>query len=305
MRIDVNRPSLNNDKVAPVDPLRPPDVNDHFQLALETSATTITPFDAVEVDWVITEQGRVRAQDYVFDLVHTFGVLSQDVDTTGSLSFNPHRNTLLRVHGRRRGQGGPATLGTSVAITIDESSCQTLELPAILIDGLVKTRLTDLTSDTASLRLRKRVVSLNPVTRVEMEVGSTWKPGSITYDFPMEVVINNFFNADLDVDVTIKPIVHHDGNDTDLEVTITHNSDVDFDTFEDIASLGHSATAAKTADKLLPLVIAAAAREAERELVRQVLAYLRPRLETHRLLAVRVVPNGNLSYLSLVLCPRT
>ena len=87
-------------------------------------------------------------------------------------------------------------------------------------------------------------------------------------------------------------------------MSIEHASNVDFDTVENILSLGNASTAAKTANRLLPLVLDCRVSVLEREIVRLLLSFIQPWLGTHRLLYVRPVPlPDGFSYLAVALCP--
>lgn len=309
MRINVTgRGPTDGEIVTPIDPPPPLDINEFFELrSLGASATDVVPFANVDVAWSIAAREGVAFQDFVFDLV-TYGEDPvTDIGPNGQVRLAPYRSTLVRVVGRRRGSGDRSTLGEGLVIAVDESQCETVEISSAYVNAQVIDRLTRLTSDTAELRLRRRTVPRRPPAtgfhEVELEVEPTWELGVVRYFFPLEVVINNFFNADLDVTIWIRFSVHHQGDDTDVEVRIEHSSEVDFDTVENILSLGHAGTAAKTANRLIPLVLACEARVLERDILREVLGFLGPRLDTHRLLAIRVVPLENFSYLAIVLCP--
>lgn len=261
-------------------------------MEFEVSKTTFTPFEEIEVEWRIrSKRDDIQFEDYIFSLVATEGIIEEELDSRDKIFFNPHKNTLLRIRGRKRLQGrGTTTLGSGIALTVDESDCSVREISGSLFDFQVREQLSDFTSSTSSIRLRDDVVAI-------------WHSGYIEYKLPLELVLNNFFNGDLDIKVEIRFKVHHEGEQTDLEVNITHNSNANFHFLEDILSGGSSAIIAKTVNKMLPLVLNCELAKVEELIVRQLINFLGSLLDTHRLLAVRVVPLGNLNHLSLVLCP--
>ena len=295
MRISVSANSLSdNGLLTPIDPPPPLDIDDLFELELfRTSKTTFFPFEEIDVQWSIrAKTANTEFDDYLFTLVATDNILVNDLPASGMATFSPHKNTLLKIQGRHRTRGGVNTLGQGIALSVDESSCLVREFPRVVFDDIVNTALTGLTSQTAEIRLQG-------------EVRSTWKLGSIEYYFPLELVLNNFFNGDLDVKIELTFAVHHNGSQSELEVNIDHASDVNFHGLEDVLSLGSSAIIAATANRMVPLILECEMRQQEIQVVRSFMAFLRRDLDTHRLLAVRVAPLGNsrLANIAFVLCP--
>ena len=295
MRISVSADTLSgNGLLTPIDPPPPLDIDDLFDLVIfRTSKTTFKPFEEINVEWSIrAKDSNTEFDDFLFSLVATDTVLADDIDASGRFTFAPHKNTLLKIRGRHRTRGGINTLEHGIALTVDESDCLVREFLRDVLDGAVNTTLTGLTSQTPELRLRGEVVS-------------TWKLGSIEYHFPLELVLNNFFNGDLDVDIDLTFDVHHDGSESELEVTIDHSSDVNFHWLEDALSLGSTAIIAATADRMVPLILECELRQQEIQIIRVFMAFLQRDLDTHRLLDVRVIPRGNsrLATLDFILCP--
>lgn len=281
----------------PIDPPPPPNIDDFFQLdLLSASKTSFAPFEEIEIEWAISSKDPdTRFSDFAFSLVDTYGVLVDDLEPTGSTTFTPHRNTLVRVRGRRLGGTAPTTLGQGLALSVDEDNCVRVEIPHQLIDDPIFQHLEQLTSDTAEIRLRSK----------PEEPVATYTPGLISYDFPLEIIINNFFNADLDVTLEIRFTVDIDASGSELDVTVSHASDVDFSTFEDIASLGATSKIAEAIEKVLPLIFECQTREMERVIIHSLLSHpgvRRALNEGKRLLAVRVVPLGNFDHLVVILC---
>lgn len=297
MRISVTHGTHGDGGVlAPIDPPPVSEIDDLFELVrFDASPRTFTPFHDVVVSWeIVPRTDDVGFEDYVFSLVTTEGTAVEELESaTGSAVLHPTRNTLVRIRGRRRLQGrGVTTLGQGLALTADTSDCITREIPSFLLDALFAQRVADLTSSTASLR-----------TRGNEEVVADWGERRIRYRLPLELVLNNFFNGDVDITLELTFRVHHDDDESELEVTIDHDSDANFHFLEDIASVGTSAIVAKTLRKMLPLLLDCITSKVEEIVVRQMVTFIRPLLSTHRLLMVDIVPAGNLSYLSLVLCP--
>jgi hypothetical protein len=295
------------DDIFPGGELPPFDINDFFELEeFRTSSTTFEPFQTLTATWSIVERSAaVSASNYIFSLISSAGVLQDDIGRSGVVNFAPYSNTLLRVQGRRRGGGTGVTIGQGIALMVDESNCRTLEIPSIIVDGIIKRAMSQLVSDGASIRLRRYLVP-GTYQVAEREVTSTWQVGSIRYDLPLTLVLNNMFDGDLDVSLTARFAVDHEGDQSYLEVNISHSSNVDFSAAEDIFSLGNTSSVARTANRLLPLVLNCVVEHIEGEAIQAYFAVLAATnlRETHRLLAVRVVPLDNFSYLAIVLCPR-
>ena len=291
--------------LSPIDPPPLLDINNFFILNIfRASKTTFSPFEELEIEWSISPINlSIDFADYEFTLNANDTILAESLDAFGVIPFSPHKNTLLRIRGRKRAGGSFTTLGDTISLTVDESKCMRLEVPSSVIDAEVKNAFSDIANSSAVIRLRKGVVNSNPFQIGELEVVSNWSLGSIEYYFPLEIVINNYFNGNLDVTLTITCQVNHSDTDSEFDVTINHTSDVDFDSSEDILSLGSSAIIAETADRLLPLLLDCKLKSIELQIIRMVMTYLSPFLDDHRLLAVRIIPLGNLSYIAFVLCP--
>lgn len=316
MRIRISTGGLSGGVLAPIDPPPPIDINDLFDLEfLTASKTTFKPFEEIEIEWSITSKDPDNVfSEHVFSIMATEGVLANDVGPTGSITFTPLKNTLVRVQGRKRSGGNKSTLGTGLALAVDESNCQFVEILQTTFDALVFAELDKITTNNAEIRLR-RVPDPDsigptgvPTATIELQPVATWTTESINYYFPLEIDLENFFNADLDVSLEIQFQVDNDQSGFDLDVTIDHDSDVDFSAFEDVVSLGHSATVAKTLDKVLPLLFDCTTTQMERDVLRAILQHpgvARGIEDNKRLLAFRIVPLGNFTHLSIVLCDPT
>ncbi|MBW9207544.1 hypothetical protein KV097_16520 [Mumia sp. zg.B17] len=294
------------DELPPVD-VPPVDINDFFELrTFSTSSTTFEPFERLSAEWSIVERSEnVLASDYNFSLVGSEGIIHDDISASGVVSFALHSNTLLRIQGRRRGGGMAATVGQGIGLTVDESDCRILEVPSQILNGVVEHGMSGLVSDAASIRRRTYVVP-GTLQVAEREVVSTWQLGSIRYDFPLALVLNNMFDGDLDVSLTARFAVDHEDEESYLEVDVAHSSHVDFAAAEDILSFGNTSSVARTANRLMPMILDFVAERIEGQAIQAFFAVLAATSlrETHRLVAVRVVPLENFSYLAIVMCPR-
>lgn len=294
-RITITEPGPGGDGgvVTPIDP-PPPDVNDQFELEyLRASATNPKPLEEIEVTWSIKARDSASFADYIFDLVATRGPIGTGVNASGLERYSPDRNTLLRIVGRRRGSGDRSTLGNGIPITIDESDCRIWEIEGRQLDDRMASGLSRFSSASAVIRLRN-----------QSAVVPTWEVGIIKYYYPLEVVLPHFFDADLDVNLGVRFDVEQINDRAVIVTTITHSSDVDYDNIYDIATGGRTTAIAKTADMLIPLILSLAAPAIERE-IGQAIADGIPFKETHRLIAVRVVPDdAGRPFLSCLLCPK-
>lgn len=294
MRINFASKTLfDNEKVLPINPPPPIDLDELFELKVfRVSKTSVDPFEEIQIQWdiQINKEG-TSFDDYHFSLVSTEINLIDDLEASGTVTFAPNKNTLLRIQGRKRGVGrNLLTLGSGIALTVDELDTIVIPLPARVIDYMAEDKLKEFTSSTASIRLKG-------------EPTSNWSVFSIEYKFPLEIVINNFFNGDLDLKINIFFDVIHEAIGSTLDVTITHSSDVDFHLAEDIFSFGHTASIAKTIEKLLPLILDCKFKDIEKSIINELRQLIGTRSDTHRLLDVRIIVDGNFTRLEIVLSP--
>ena len=170
------------------------------------------------------------------------GDLVNPIAPSGSHRFNPQKNTLVRVRGRKLGGAKPTTLGSGLALSADESGCTTVEILQAVFDGILFDRFNRITAENAELRLR-RVPDPDtppgqlPTGTIELQPESEWTRESADYYFPFEIVINNFPNANLDLHLSIFFNVRHESGDSEFEVRVTHMSNTDFSAFEDAITL--------------------------------------------------------------------
>lgn len=299
------------------DPIDPPpllDIDDLFTLdKLAASKTTFTPFEEIEITWAISpKDSETSFDDFAFSLVTQDGDLVNPIGPSGSHRFNPQKNTLVRVRGRKLGGAKPTTLGSGLALSADESGCTTVDILQAVFDAILFDRFNRITAANAELRLR-RVPDPDtppgqlPTGTIELQPESEWTRESADYYFPLEIVINNFPNANLDLHLSIFFNVHHESGDSEFEVRVTHKSDTDFSAFEDVITLGSAAVVSRTLDKVLPLVFECERRHIEPAILQSILGLggVRDALEANRLLAARIIPGEDAftTTLTLVFCP--
>ena len=119
-------------------------------------------------------------------------------------------------------------------------------------------------------------------------------------------MINNFHNVDLDIEIEAKFSVDFNGSDPVLDVALSIKSlDADFSLFEDVTSLGHSATIAAVVEELLPLIINNNLKNIERSIVELIgdVIFSQSDLEGHLLHSVRVVPDDSASRVEFYFFP--
>lgn len=300
MRIRVNANTMTDEGIlTPVDPPPPINIGDLFELTsfraqkVRSSPidNSLSPFEEVRAEWIIVPKDpSTQFDNFVFSLVTTEEVLEHDINNVGSFTFAPYQSTMLSIRGRRRSGGITGVFDQKIFLTIDDSSCRREEILGFTMDSLVSNALTNLTDDTQELRLRG-------------DIKPKWTIEYIEYDIPLEIVLNNFFNGNLDVSIKLFFDVHHDGENSDLEVRIEHSSNVNFHWLEDTLSVGSASIIARTANRLIPIILDCEMSRQETQIVRQIIGVIRRRLNTHRLLDVNIVPpEVGAKRLEIILC---
>lgn len=100
-----------------------------------------------------------------------------------------------------------------------------------------------------------------PPQTIELKPESDWTVERIRYKFPLEIILENFFNADLDVYMEIRFMIQHEETGTTLDVDVTFDVDANFETGEHVLSFltpfSGAATLAisKTLNNVLPMVL--------------------------------------------------
>lgn len=309
--------------IAPFDPPIPFDISSLFQLVeFTTSATSAPPFAQLAINWLIRPIDRTtRIEDYQFRLVAFRHVQLNDIQAQGSAPFTLMGNTRATISGRRNG-GTWSTFDQVIIITLDESDCQIIEHNGQFLDGAIFGQLDALLARTKELRFRHETVPVDPQNpngprqTIVSEPKSDWTAERIRYTFPLEIVIPNFFDADLDVRMDIRFALEHDATGANFDINVDFKVDASFDPGEHILSflippLGASTLAiSETLNKVLPLVFDCRKTEIEAEMARQIIDN-RVRsalnaLSDGRIFDVRIMPlfGGTTSnYIFVIVCP--
>ena len=295
---------------SPLDPVpgEPPGdrdtINDFFQLTdLRSSQTTYQPFASVEIDWNITDAGIIAFPNYRFGLFASppERPLHSDLEETiptggvhiagsysGSVRSTLFRETTMWIMGTPRGGNAWQTLGSPMNVSPDTSGCTVLPIPGTFIDAAVTEEVTHLTSETASVVLRG-------------EVTPTWIPSYISYSIPLRLVLNGFFNADIDLVIRVGfDVIHHPAV-SDIDVSIGYDFDVVFGTWEHIGGLGVTGRIEEAIEGILPLILECVKSSGERQLMDAILDRIEGRAN-ERLLQIRIVDDLNDQKVEIVTC---
>lgn len=339
MRVDITHPIVANGEIVllpehPPDVPPPIDINDFFELEeLRVSGTELRPFQEIEITWSIRPIADASFSDFTFSLTANGENVAVDIDTQGSERVVLYTDTLVNIHVRR--PGGSANffiLGDGIIVRVDDSSCDKIPLPGQVFDELfidnVEGALSDLSTSDFTLRRRKMAVPHQeepgsggqppgpqlpgrqpPRTqydRVEMDVEITYETGVIKYYFPLEVVVPNFFNADLDLRLELRTWVSHERDKTHMEVRLDHSTEMIYSTFQEIVSFGNAATAAALANQLIPRIVACHIPNSEKKIAAEFCKVIgKKRLLTHRLQDIYIgTAISNLGVILFTMCPK-
>ncbi len=281
----------------PNDPPQISPLSDFFRLEMfEIAPTNPEPFVPARVAWrIVQTDNSVDADDFEWRLIGTGGIGANDIGLEGTADVSFVRRSTIHIQGKRRSGGGFVVLGTSKTVDLDESNCEVVALSQTIFDPLVFAQFTSFVSSTAAIRLRSGA-----------QPSSDWSSQRIRYAFPLELVINNFFNGDLDLKVDMSFGVFRDGARDVLDVTLDVDSDVDFSLTEDILSLGNSSAVARTLNRVLPLVFDCRKTAIEASVARALLdnPLVAPKLALgNRLLDVRINTDLSNGLIEVVCCP--
>ncbi len=284
--------------IGPVTPL-PPSVSINERLSLDqftVSDVTPAPFEEFDVAWVVSARtGNVDIADYHFRLKTHYEVLDHALAARGAKKVAIRAQTLLSLQAKHIGSGSWNTLGQAISMHLDDATCVFREFPGSTLDDLFITQVEQNLAATPELRLSQAGVQ------------STWHATHVEYKIPMTIVLDNYFNGDLDVVWKVYFDVAYDSNeDCQLDVSIFSAQGANFSWYEDVLSLGSSAVIAETIERLMPAIMRCTAGDAERTIAAGLCAYLDVGdfLDDHRLLSVRVLQLVNNNTLQFVLCNR-
>ena len=281
-------------------PPNPISMDDFFVLELFTSSKiSVSPFEEIEINWSIkTVDENLNFDDFIFVLeVNSNGeAILDNLEGAGSHKYLVHSNVRFSIKVFHRTQGLKGYLAKSLTISVDSSNAIVKEIPQILIDPIVDNRVSQLLSEQPVLRKRDR----------DNLIESTWSTRSIVFDLPLDIVLNNFHNGDLDIEIETKFSVDFNGSDPILDVALSIKSlDADFSLFEDITSFGNSATIAAVVEELLPFILNNNLKNIERSIIELIgdLIFSQSDLDGHLLHSVRVIPDDSASRVEFYFFP--
>lgn len=297
----------------PTDPFPLEDIDTLFSVDLfQASTITPKPFNAVRFSWRISTSrtNNNAPDDFEFRVVEVAGrflreILFHDIELIDDGDWVLPRTADIQILGRRKVRGSWTRLGPVVSLTVDDADCRTQVVDRLLLDPILLGRFQDEVLSDPRLRLRRETRPRDPnlpqlgYEEITLEPRSSWPGGVIRYDFPLEVVLNNFFNMDLDLSLEIRLRVANKATESILEVEAKMDSDADFSTFEDIVSLGSATVVARTVDRMMPLVLDARKRDVEEGVATALLGLVR---QSERLLSVDI-SSGDFGQVIMQLCP--
>lgn len=276
-----------------------PSADINKQLILErfsVSSTTPRPFEDFEVEWLVSPvTANVNLANYQFRIKTSTDILAQDISRQGQATIAIHKRTLLTVQARK-GLGTWKNLGDSIAMRIDDSNCEEKDIPGAWLDVSIANQLTAGLANISILRLRSG-----------KQIEPIWQNRYVEYKVPLEIVLPNFFNGDLDITWKLFFSIDYDDNsDCHLNVSITSSENADFASWQDFLSLGHTATIAATVERLLPAILKPVIAKAERAVVDELCFFLGSTqyFDTHHMLSVDIVPQNSFNHLHFIFCDK-
>ncbi len=306
MRIQLLNGPNGRTILAPVDPPPTLDIDDLFELTLEASQSTFKPLTNVQIRWTIRPKG-ASLSDYVFTLRDTYGPIAEDIGASGAATVFAYRNALVRVRARRRGSAALSDFDRTLTLTADTSDCVVVDnLGRFVFDAQFESGVRDLIDEIDRIKLQTRT-TVRPgafppdILIVEKEIVSTWKPGSIEYDVPLELRVPGP-NPDWNVHLKITFSMTHEPEGSQLTVTVTPSDDVSVDTVGGVISAGIPWAIEAVAEPLLDELLKCYAERFERAIVRLLMDYIAARLDGFRLLGVGV-RGGNVPAIVFTICP--
>lgn len=298
--------------VFPNDPVPLEDIDTLFSVEVfEASSLTPKPFTAVRFSWRISASANNNDPlDFEFRVVEVAGrflreILFHDIDLIDNGDWALPRSADIQILGRRRIGGQWTRLGPVISLTLDDADCRTQIVDRLLLDAILLSQFQNEVLSDPRLRLRREYRLADPgrpdlgYEEITLEPRASWPGGFIRYEFPLEIVLENFFNMDLDLSLEIRLRVANTGSESILEVEAAMDSDADFSTFEDIASLGSATIIARTVDKMMPLVLDARQRDVEEGVATALLGLVR---QSERLLSIDI-SSGDFGQVVMRLCP--
>ncbi|MEO0983573.1 MAG: hypothetical protein AAFX03_13085 [Pseudomonadota bacterium] len=233
-------------------PIDRTNINDFFQLdRFEVAPLDPEPFDTVRIEWAISPlSASVDVSDFTFDLLGLGNEARENIPLTGSAIYRPVMSSGVRINGRRSG-GARSPLGDIKLVQLNKSNCLRLEFPTEIFDSVLSDELDALQADFPELRQRGAFESV---------VGSDF----IQYRIPLKLVIDGFFDADLNVEIRARVLLAHFEDRAEMDLVLSQSSDAIFSTAEDIFSFGQTGKVEKLIERIVPLLLRPKLRDIER-----------------------------------------
>lgn len=188
--------------------------------------TSIRPFQSAQLSWRVLMPAGLRLQ-----------INGQQVSASGSMTVAPHQDTTynLVVKGR--------ILQTSlktVRLDLNDADCRIIEIGESLIAISVENMMQDFVANNPGLKVRSfdNLLSLTP--------------GKITLNLPLTITIDNWFDADADIQAVYTINIQQAEPRYVLRARLLSSSiDVSFDWWEHALSLGLNAAGQAMAEEIL------------------------------------------------------
>lgn len=266
----------------------------------EASVNPAPPMMNNNISWRITVIDQTTAiGNYEFRL-NAFGhILNEAIDPEGSIDIFQKSATLATISVRRRNTGESwRAFGESLRIGFDETGCETIEnWGPFLEDAVIQSFQTRL-SGIAALRFKA-----GSETKVD------WTAQRIRFKFPLEVVLNNFFNADFMLEMEIRFKVDPRPNGSVISAEVEFESNVNFHWLEDVGSGGSAPIIAFTLNKFMPTLLDCMKGEVEASILEAILddrvGQAIAQLPGGDVFQIRIVPDPNdrNNIVNVIVCP--
>ncbi len=237
-------------------------VNDYFDLVVfELSEPEVTPAEPVTVSWEIQpKRDDINLSDFSFSLFGPGANELKNLDLSGSTDVLPLDTSFLYIKGRKIGsQTSP--LGNPLQILVNKDECTIGYIPAEIIDLQFEEELDALLATFPEIKRRGSA-----------PLKAEWTPYDFRYDVPLKLVINNFFDADIDLSLMVTFSVDNSQEDTEFDVTVTPGINAKYSWAEKFFSFGAASEIEALVERLFPLIFRSQAQEVERLIRDQILS---------------------------------
>lgn len=276
MKIQLTRNRQTGGSIlAPIIPPKVEDLNDLFDIEVFgtrsssdvrprlRSATIAPPFADILVRWKINPKvPEAKFEDYTFRIIGPPLLKFENIGASGSVSFLLTKSTDLWLQGAKNGASN-TMLGSKITVTADVAGCQPFTVPTTLIESAVINEMNNFLATTnGSITYRTETVpidasSLNgPYKEIVYEPSSTVDTEGFKFNFPLEIILPNFFDADFELEMELKFSVTHFLDRVELDVDIDFAFDVSFTGAEHVLGqvIASPHAIAKTIEKMLPFI---------------------------------------------------